>query len=52
MLQPYISQGDSLRGEVNIFDTKLMNEWLKDKRCIYTALTRATAIDKIHICKM
>mgnify|MGYP003673980866 FL=1 len=46
------SQGDSLRGEVNIFDTKLMNEWLKDKRCIYTALTRATAIDKIHICKM
>ena len=46
------SQGDTLKDIVNIFDTKLMNEWLKDKRCIYTALTRATAIDKINICEM
>ena len=43
------SQGDTIRGIVNIFDINMIQDWLKDRRALYTALSRATNLKCIKI---
>ena len=45
------SQGDTVKGRLNIFDLEFITDWLKDKRALYTALSRATSLENIHIMK-
>lgn len=45
------SQGDTVKGRLNIFDLEFITDWLKDKRALYTALSRATNIENIRIMK-
>ena len=40
-------QGDTITGMVNIFNLRLVLDYLCDKRILYTALSRATSIDNI-----
>jgi len=41
------SQGDTIDGNVNIFDIKMVREWLQDKRALYTALSRAKSLKNV-----
>ena len=43
------SQGDTINGNINIFDVPMIQEWLKDKRALYTALSRARSLKNIKI---
>lgn len=43
------SQGDTIAGDVNMFDMEFINEWLNDRRALYTGLSRAKHISKIHL---
>ena len=43
------SQGDTVEGRLNIFDIGMITHWLKDKRCLYTALSRAKNLESIHL---
>lgn len=42
------SQGDTIEGMVNVFDLKFIDEWLCDKRALYTGLSRAKSIKNIR----
>lgn len=42
------SQGDTIEGIVNVFDLKFIDEWLCDKRALYTGLSRAKSIKNIR----
>ena len=41
------SQGDTIDGKVNIFDIEMIQDWLQDKRALYTALSRAKCLKNI-----
>ncbi len=41
------SQGDTIDGNVNIFDIQMVREWLQDKRALYTALSRAKSLKNV-----
>ena len=41
------SQGDTIDGKVNIFDIEMIQDWLQDKRALYTALSRAKSLKNI-----
>ena len=43
------SQGDTVEGRLNIFDIGTVTHWLKDKRSLYTALSRAKNLESIHL---
>ena len=43
------SQGDTIKGMLNIFDTDMIQNWLEDRRALYTALSRATNLKCIRI---
>ena len=45
------SQGDTVQGSLNIFDTGFMKQYklIDERNCLYTALSRATSLDNIKI---
>ena len=43
------SQGDTIDGNVNIFDVPMIQDWLQDRRALYTALSRARSLKNIKI---
>lgn len=44
------SQGDTIKGEVNIFDVEFV-QWMGERKPLYTALSRATCLEHIHVMK-
>ena len=48
------SQGDTIKGNVNLFDTALIMDFMSEeqsKKVIYTMMSRATALSNINVCE-
>ena len=42
------SQGDTINGMVNVYDLEFIQDWLKDRRALYTGLSRAKSLKNIR----